>query len=105
MKNQGIIKNAIIGVYLSSIPNEKSSFIDFGELDTRILSKNPIIHWVQVISKTSWIVNLKAANLQSKNDIAKKINLREKIAIIDTGSSFISIPMRIFLSIKNIKNS
>ena len=86
LKTQGIVQNAIMGVYLSKVENDVLSHIDFGELD-RTLIQDRNIHWTPTIDRSNWFVALSSAALGDN-----ELMLNSDAAIVDTGSSYLSIP-------------
>jgi len=76
-----------MGVYLSKKPDDTLSHLDFGELDTQ-LTFNKTIYWVNVVTSSDWFLKLSSAFIGEE-----RINLGASSAIIDTGSSYLAIPL------------
>ncbi len=75
-----------MGVYLSGQPNDAASHVDLGEIDP-LLTANRTIHWESVISSVQWLLPLSHVNIENET-----VGILATTAIVDTGSSYISIP-------------
>jgi hypothetical protein len=90
------LNNALFSVWLNSREGELGGEINFGEIDYKKFIGD--LHWAKVTNRPYWQIKINRVWFEGQSD-----DLAEDIqALIDTGSSIISVPPHYIKSVEQI---